>query len=88
MTEIFNNAYNQANQILDGSGLSSVIHKQEGGSFNTYDRALEAGEKDVTRGNVMPPIIHRGVAGRIATDTWNRIPNYIKQYGKGKKVKK
>ena len=34
MTEIFNNAYNQANQILDGSGLSSVIHKQEGGSFS------------------------------------------------------
>jgi len=83
MTEIFNNAYNQANQILDGSGLSSVIHKQEGGSFNTYDRALEAWKKDATRGNVMPPIIHRGVAGRIATDTWNRIPNYIKQYGKG-----
>jgi len=83
MTEIFNKAYNQANQILDGSGLSSVIHKQEGGSFNTYDRALEAWKKDATRGNVMPPIIHRGVAGRIATDTWNRIPNYIKQYGKG-----
>jgi len=50
MTEIFNNAYNQANQILDGSGLSSVIHKQEGGSFNTYDRALEAWKKDATRG--------------------------------------
>jgi len=50
MTEIFNKAYNQANQILDGSGLSSVIHKQEGGSFNTYDRALEAWKKDATRG--------------------------------------
>ena len=50
MTEIFNKAYNQANQILDGSGLSSVIHKQEGGSFNTYDRALEAWQKDATRG--------------------------------------
>ena len=50
MTEIFNNAYNQANQILDESGLSSVIHKQEGGSFNTYDRALEAWKKDATRG--------------------------------------
>ena len=47
MTEIFNNAYNQANQILDGSGLSSVIHKREGGSFSIkglleapYNRAL------------------------------------------------
>ena len=50
MTEIFNKAYNQANQILDGSGLSSVIHKQEGGSFNTYDRALEAWKRDATRG--------------------------------------
>jgi len=45
MTEIFNKAYDQANQILDGSGLSSVIHKQEGGSFNIYDRALEAGKR-------------------------------------------
>ena len=31
MTEIFNNAYNQANQILDGSGLSSVVYRQKGG---------------------------------------------------------
>jgi len=28
-------------------------------------------------------IVYRQGAGRIVTDTWNRIPNFVKQYGKG-----
>jgi len=51
MAGIFNKAYDQADRILNGSGLSSIVYRQG--------------------------------AGRIATDTWNRIPNYMKQYGKG-----
>ena len=51
MAGIFNRAYDQADRILNGSGLSSIVYRQG--------------------------------AGRIVTDTWNRIPNYMKQYGKG-----
>ena len=28
-------------------------------------------------------IVYRQGAGRLVTDTWNRIPNFVKQYGKG-----
>jgi len=33
--------------------------------------------------NLNENIVYRQGAGRLVTDTWNRIPNFVKQYGKG-----
>ena len=35
MARIFNRAYNQADRILNGSGLSSIVHRQGGGGMIT-----------------------------------------------------
>ena len=37
MAEIFNKAYDQADRILNGSGLSSIVYRKEGGSSDDPD---------------------------------------------------
>jgi hypothetical protein len=74
MAEIFKKAYDQADRMLNGSGLSSIIHRQGGGPsrhVNTLD-VLGYGSPDEYR-----PYRHY----------LNKLPNYAKQYIKGMKNK-
>jgi len=37
MARTFNRAYDQANRILNGSGLSSIVYRQDGGDLSGWD---------------------------------------------------
>ncbi len=77
-------------KILDPRGGKIDVKKMRDRPKYSIERYRKPGYRRPTKAasgggisSLNENIVYRQGAGRIVTDTWNRIPNFVKQYGKG-----
>ena len=78
MAGIFNRAYNQANRILNGSGLSSIVYRAKGGKTKRKKKDKDFYADFDRKGKPTPELLNRIAINKLMEDLeWERTDDEV-----------